>query len=146
MQRFSRKRRRGFTLMEVLLVLVILVVLASMAAIQISSYQRRARIDAAKSQIGLLKTPLQSFEMDIGTYPTNSQGLEAIRTAPGDLPNPSKWTGPYLDRSVPLDPWDRPYQYAAPGSHNPDSYDVWSFGPDGQNGTEDDIGNWESRK
>jgi len=58
------------------------------------------------------------------------------------LPNPSKWDGPYLDRDVPKDPWGNPYQYGSPGPYNPDSFDVWSLGPDGVNGTQDDIGNW----
>ena len=56
--------------------------------------------------------------------------------------NPSKWEGPYLDSDLPLDPWDNPYQYVSPGIHNPDGFDIWSYGPDGINGTEDDIGNW----
>ena len=137
-----RSRRRGFTLIEVMLVLAILVVMAGMAVMAYGPMQRRANIRAAKTQIGLLKTPLQSFDMAIGSYPTTSQGLESLRTVPGDLANPAKWDGPYIESSVPLDPWDNPYQYACPGTYNPDSYDLWSFGPDGVNGTEDDIGNW----
>jgi general secretion pathway protein G len=132
----------GFTLIEVLLVMAILVVLASFAAVNIISARRTAKIDAAKSQVGMFKTPLQMYELAIGAYPTTTQGLEALRTAPGDLPNPSKWYGPYLESAVPMDPWDNPYQYVSPGSHNTDGYDVWSFGPDGVDGTEDDIGNW----
>jgi general secretion pathway protein G len=129
--------------MEVLLVLVILVILASLAAVSYDSVRRSANIGAAKSQIGLLKTPLQLYQMDIGNLPTTAQGLDALRTMPADLPNPSKWSGPYLDKPLPPDPWGHPYQYQCPGAHNQDGYDVWSFGPDGQNGTEDDIGNWE---
>jgi general secretion pathway protein G len=136
------RRRGGFTLIEVLLVLVILVVLASLAVVAYGPIQRRANVNAAKSQIGLFKTPLQMYQMTVGGYPTTTQGLEALRTAPGDLPNPAKWDGPYLDSPVPSDPWDKPYQYVSPGTHNPDGYDVWSFGPDGVNGTEDDVGNW----
>jgi len=141
MQRGSR-RRRGFTLMEVLLVLVILVVLASLAVMAYGPVQRRANIDAAKSQIGLFKTPLDMYQMAIGSYPNSADGLEALRSPPVDLPNPMKWDGPYLNAPVPLDPWGNMYQYAFPGTYNPDSYDVWSMGPDCVNGTEDDIGNW----
>ena len=138
----SRRREGGFTLIEVLLVLVILVVLASLAVVAYGPMQRRANINAAKSNIGLLKTPLQMYQVSIGSYPTTAQGLEALRVAPADLLNPSKWEGPYLESDVALDPWDNPYQYVSPGIHNPDSFDLWSFGPDGVNGTDDDIGNW----
>jgi general secretion pathway protein G len=144
MKRFSRKRRGGFTLIEVLLVLVILVVLASLAMVAYGPIERKMKVDAAKGQIGLFKTPLQMYQLSIGAYPATAQGLDALRTAPGDLPNPAKWDGPYLDSPVPLDSWEQPYQYVSPGTRNPDGYDVWSSGPDGQSGTEDDIGNWTS--
>ena len=65
-----------------------------------------------------------------------------VETAPGDLTNASKWQGPYLDKESPLDPWDNPYQYSYPGTRNQDRFDIWSFGPDGADGTADDIGNW----
>ena len=81
------------------------------------------------------------FELDCGSFPSGAQGLDALRMPPPDVP-PGKWNGPYLDSAVPLDPWGSPYQYMFPGSRNPDSYDLWSCGPDGMNGTEDDIGNW----
>lgn len=138
----DRRRKGGFTLIEVLLVLVILVVLASLAVVAYGPIQRRAKVDQAKSQIGLFKTPLQTYQMTIGHFPTSAQGLSALRVPPADLPNPAKWDGPYLESDVPPDPWDNPYQYVSPGIHNPDGFDVWSFGPDGMNGTEDDIGNW----
>jgi general secretion pathway protein G len=144
----QNRRRRGFTLMEVLLVLVILAILGSLAALSYEAISRRANKKAAESQIGLFKTPLQMYQMAIGTFPTTTQGLDALRNAPGDLANQTKWDGPYLDAPVPPDPWNNPYQYVSPGSHNPDGYDVWSYGPDGVNGTDDDIGNWgqESRR
>lgn len=141
---FRNRRRRGFTLMEVLLVLVILAVLASLAKLSYDGIRRTANIKAVQSQIGLFKTPLQMYQMAVGEFPTTTQGLDALRSAPGDLPNPAKWDGPYLDASIPLDSWDKRYEYISPGTRNPDGYDVWSFGPDGVNGTEDDIGNWSS--
>jgi general secretion pathway protein G len=134
-------RRRGFTLIEVLLVLVILVVMGSMAVLAYGPIQRRANINAARTQIGLFKTPLQTYQLNVGSLPTTAQGLDALRRPPADLPNPAKWDAT-LDSEVPLDPWGSPYHYACPGPHNPDSYDVWSSGPDGIDGTADDIGNW----
>jgi len=141
--RAARRRQDGFTLMEVMLVLLIMAILASSAGLAYQKIHRRANINAAATQVGALKTPLQAYQLSIGNFPTTAQGLQALRTPPSDLPNPAKWDGPYLDGDVPLDPWDNPYQYMCPGVHNPDGFDVWSLGPDGINGTQDDIGNWK---
>jgi len=92
----------------------------------------------AKAQITLLKTALDLYQSDFGTYPTSEQGLQALRTRPFDLPDPSKWAGPYLEKEVPLDPWGKPYHYRSPGIHNRESFDLWSVGPDGK-----EIGNWK---
>jgi general secretion pathway protein G len=139
----NRRSQRGFTLIEVLLVLVILVVLASFAVVQFRGIQQRAKLDTAKAQVGLCETAMDMYQLSIGNYPNQAQGLAALRACPQDLPDRSKWDGPYLKRDLPLDPWGNPYQYANPGAHNgPDGYDVWSLGPDGSPGTPDDIGNW----
>lgn len=130
-------RRGGFTLIEVLLVLVILVVLTSFAAVQFTGQQKRAKINEAKTQIGLCESAIQNFQLSTGNYPTTAQGLSALRQAPADLADTTKWDGPYLTKDVPLDPWGQTYQYACPGSHNIDSFDIWTIGPDGQ-----EIGNW----
>jgi general secretion pathway protein G len=106
------------------------------------THGRSSRNKAAKSQIDLFNAPIQMYQLAIGSYPNTAQGIEALRMAPSDLPNPAKWDGPYLDKPIPLDPWSNPFQYLSPGKHNPKSYDIWSYGPDGVNGTQDDIGNW----
>lgn len=138
-----RPRRAAFTLIEVLLVLVILVILGSLVGIQIRGAQKKALVNAAKSQVQAFDTPLQSYLLDMGQFPSTASGLEGLRSAPGEAQGQgSKWDGPYLDKGVPQDPWGRAYQYASPGRHNTDAYDVWSVGPDGADGTDDDIGNW----
>ncbi len=101
-----------------------------------------AEIQAASARLGLFKTPLSMYNLDLGSYPTTKQGLLALHNIPVDLRNPEKWNGPYLDEDVPLDSWNHPYKYTSPGKHNPD-YDLWSLGPDGIDGTDDDIVNWE---
>ena len=96
MRRHHRRvaRRQAFTLMEVLLVLVILVVLGSIVVMNFGNVQTGANINAAKSQISTLKTPLGVYRMDINQYPSTSQGLGALRQRPGDLANANKWKGP----------------------------------------------------
>ncbi len=75
------------------------------------------------------------FQLNVQSYPSSAQGLEALVQPSGDIPG---WSGPYLDKNVPVDPWRNPYQYEL---QNPDTYRVWSFGPDGVDGSEDDISN-----
>jgi len=139
-------RRRGLTLIEVMLVLAILVIIASLAVVAFGPMRRSAYMKAAEAQVKAFKTPLQMYCQDIGDYPTTAQGLQALRTMPSDLPSPRKWVGPYLDSEVPLDPWDNSYRYEYPGKNQLDFPDIWSFGHDRKDGTEDDIGNWMTIK
>lgn len=136
------RRRRGFTLIEVLLVLTILVIIASLAVVAYGPLQRSAYMKAAETQIKAFKTPLQAYRIEIGDFPSTAQGLEALRAPPSNLASPTKWNGPYLDSEVPLDPWGNPYRYEYPGKYQTDWPDVWSYGPDGVDSTDDDIGNW----
>lgn len=142
MTRHSRRcrRRGGLTLIEVLLVLVILVIIGSLAVTAYGPIQRKAYVNAARTQINAFKTPLQAYRMDIGDFPATGQGLEALRSMPADV-DEMRWRGPYLDSTVPLDPWGQPYQYEYPGRYQPDQPDIWSLGPDGIE-SEDDVGNW----
>ena len=139
-----RRRCGGFTLIEVMLVLMILVIIASMAVVAIRPMRKKARIQAARTQIKVFETPLEAYEMDLNEFPSTNQGLEALLSPPSDLPNQDKWFGPYLKgNTVPLDPWGQPYQYEYPGKQNQqDVPDIWSFGPDKRDGTDDDVGNW----
>ena len=140
---FRRRRRRGgLTLVEVMLVLVILMIIASLAVTAYGPIQRKAYINATKTQVKAFKTPLEAYRLDLGDFPATAQGLEALREVPSGLRDQSKWSGPYLDSVVPLDPWGNPYQYECPGKYDENQPDIWSFGPDGIDNTDDDIGNW----
>jgi general secretion pathway protein G len=130
------RRRGGFTLIEVLLVLAILVIIASLAVMAYGPARKKAKKDAALSQIGLLNSAIELYNQCLDQYPTK---LEDLRVCPTDLPDPSKWEGPYLGKDVPKDPWGYDYQYVVGGPRNPTSYDLWSLGPDGVNNTDDDI-------
>ena len=132
--------RSAFTLIEVLLVLIILVILGSLAVNLFLGTQDRANIDAAKAQVGLLSVPINLYRLHMNKYP---QQLEDLWEEPSDTALVDKWGGPYVEQLKP-DPWGNPYQYTAEGQNNSNKFDFWSSGPDGQSGTDDDIGNWES--
>ncbi|MCM8757300.1 MAG: type II secretion system major pseudopilin GspG [Candidatus Omnitrophica bacterium] len=135
-------RKAGFTLVELLLVLVILATLAAIVVPKFTRRSEQARITAARTDIANLEVALDTFEIDVGRFPTTEEGLQALVEAPADTPN---WKGPYIKRGVPKDPWGNPYQYKCPGDHNPNGYDLFSFGPDGREGGNDDIDNWSAQ-
>lgn len=136
----KRRQRAGFTLIEVLLVLIILVILGSLAVNVFTGTQDRANINAAKAQVGLLSDPINRYRLDMNRYPSS---LEELWETPSDAALAEKWSGPYVEQLKP-DPWGNPYQYTSQGKRNPNKFDFWSNGPDGQSGTDDDIGNWEA--
>jgi len=139
--RKARDSRKAFTILEVLVVLFILgmlltVVMRNFDKIIGQSSESVANIFVNES----IKTPLVTYRLHMGSYPTTEQGLKALITAPSS--GADRWKGPYLEGGkIPEDPWGRPYQYRYPGKKNPESYDVFSFGPDGVE-SDDDIGNW----
>jgi len=131
------RRRRGFTLMEVLLVLAILVILGSLVTVSFVRMQQNAYINAAKSQVEMLGGAVDMYMLAIGSPPEQQAGLDALLNPPGELKNPEKWQGPYLDhQQLPMDPWNNPYQYEL---LPPDKYRIFSWGPDRAPGTNDDI-------
>lgn len=138
---FRWRRQRAFTLIELLLVLVILAVLAAIVVPKFTKRSEQARITAARTDIANLEVSLDAFEIDSGRYPTNEEGIRALVEQPADI---KEWHGPYIKRGVPNDPWGNPYVYRCPGQHNTSGYDLYSFGPDGQEGR-DDIDNWSQR-
>jgi len=120
------KSNKGFTLIELLVVMVIIGLLAALVGPRFIRQEEKAKVKAAKAQIELLSTSLDTFRLDVGRYPTTQEGLEALRTQPGGL---ERWDGPYLKKDVPLDPWGKPYIYKSPGDHGP--FDILSYGADG---------------
>ncbi|MBL9136287.1 MAG: type II secretion system major pseudopilin GspG [Verrucomicrobiales bacterium] len=131
----------GFTLIELLLVLAILGILAAIVVPKFSGRTEQARVTAAQSQIATFGTALDAYEVDMGSYPLGKDGLQALVQEPRDSKN---WKGPYLKGEIPVDPWNQPYLYECPGRRNNKSYDLSSIGPDGRDGTDDDIANWQT--
>jgi general secretion pathway protein G len=142
-KQYRTSTRQAFTLIELLLVLVILGILAAIVVPKFSGRTEQARQAAAQSQIATLSTALDSFEVDNGYYPKGKNGLADLTQAPRDSQN---WRGPYMKTDVPADPWGHPYVYECPGKRNPSSYDLYSIGPDGRAGTDDDVTNWQNKK
>lgn len=133
-----RRRRHGFTLIEVLLVLAILVILGSLVGVSIITAQSSANRRAARTQINLLNEAITWYQTDVGQLPPD---LNALLYPPSNLASPMKWQGPYLEKqSIPLDPWGNQYEYQpTTDEFNRQMAVISSYGPDMQKGTEDDI-------
>jgi len=134
-------KRQGFTLIELLIVMIIISLLAALVGPKFFGQEKKAKQRAAKGQIALFETALDTYRLDVGKYPTTELGLEAMRVKPDGL---EKWDGPYLAKDVPLDPWGNAYEYVSPGEHG--DLDIISFGADGNPGGEGydlDIVSWK---
>jgi general secretion pathway protein G len=136
-------RRAGFTLIEILVVIVVIAILAALVAPNVFRHVDAAKETAARAQMEMLGAALDTYRLDNGAYPATRDGLDALGRAPAGAPN---WRGPYLRKAVPLDPWGRPYVYAAPGQVNPSGYDLSTYGRDGRpggTGEDADLNAWE---
>jgi len=128
--------RRGFTLIEILVVIAVISLLAALVAPNVFQHVGTAKDAAARSQIEMLGAALDSYRLDNGRYPTTDQGLEALWEEPTLEPRPTNWRGPYLRKAVPSDPWNNRYVYLSPGDLHPNGYDLVSLGADGVVGGE----------
>jgi len=131
---------RGFTLLELLVVMVIIGLLAGFVAPRYFAQVGKSQVKAARAQIHSLEQALDQFRLDVGRYPSTEEGLAALNAAPASVDG---WSGPYLKKDVPADPWGRPYVYQQPGSNA--EVDLMSMGRDGRpggTGEDADIVNW----
>ncbi|MHC4616715.1 MAG: type II secretion system major pseudopilin GspG [Planctomycetota bacterium] len=134
--RRDKTKDRGFTIVELLVVILIISMLAAFVAPRMFSGLGKAKRDIAKAKMANIEGALLKFYTDCERYPDQSEGLEVLVVAPADVED--KWNGPYLKQSELLDPWKNPYLYVEEGEINPGSFDLISYGADGQEGGEGD--------
>jgi general secretion pathway protein G len=137
----GRERQAGFTLIEIMVVMVIIGLLMALVGPNLIGRSEKAKSQAAAMQIERLGTVLDTFRLDVGRYPTTQEGLQVLVQRPMGV---DRWDGPYMNKGVPKDPWDRPYIYRSPGEAGR-PYDLYSLGADGAPGGTDnnrDITSW----
>ncbi len=141
--RQRRTRRSGFTLLEIMLVVMIIALLGGAAIYYMGGNVNVAQDTRVRTDLQAVSTQLKLYQATNGFLPTTEQGLAALISPPTTEPKPKQWR--QFFEKMPQDPWGNDYRYQAPGKHNPHSFDVYSAGPDRQDGTADDVGNWEAK-
>jgi len=139
-----QQRQQGFTLIEIMVVVVILGILAALVVPQVMSRPDQAKVTVAQGDIKAIAAALDMYRLDNHVYPSTQQGLEALVKKPSGMPAAKNWNKDGYLKRLPVDPWDNPYQYLAPGSQGP--FDLYSLGADGKEGGSEnaaDIGNWD---
>ena len=142
----QRRRRAGFTLVELMVVIVIIGLLATVVAINVLPAQGKAMVGKARADISTLEQAIETYRLDNLTFPDNAQGLQALVAAPQGLSQPERYREGGYVRRLPKDPWGQDYQYRRPSMHG-GQFDVFSWGADGKEGGEGedaDLGNWQS--
>jgi general secretion pathway protein G len=139
-----RHLRKGFTLLEILIAVAIVGMLVGLAVTNTDKILGQSQEGVAKLFVNeSLKTSLVRYRIDMGDYPSSDEGIKSLIVAPEGKAD--RWRGPYMEAKGgrnPVDPWNEEYQYRYPGTHNTESYDLFSKGRDKQPDNTDDIGNW----
>jgi len=139
--RLNARDNRGFSLIEIMIVMVIIGLLASLVGPKLFGQLGKAKQKTAKAQIEMLMAALDAYRLDVGNYPAQQEGLEALAKNPGT----AEWSGPYIAKGqLPTDPWNHPYVYQNPGQHG--EVDIHTLGADnkpGGTGEDADVNSWE---
>lgn len=146
-RRTYTRAEAGFTLIELMVVIVIIGLLSTFVVLNVLPSQDRAMVEKARADVALLEQAVEMYRLDNLSYPNIEQGLDALVTPPGDLPEPQRYRKDGYVRRLPTDPWGSPYQYVYPGEHG--AFDLYSLGANRRLGGDDldaDIGNWETTR
>jgi len=138
-----RHGEAGFSLVELMVVVFIMGLLATLIIINVAPVGEQSRVTKVQSDISAFENALEQYSLDMLGYPSPDIGLGALRTAPSGVDATRYRPGGYIKR-LRDDPWGNAYEYTMPGQRSGTRYDVFSRGPDGEAGTEDDIGNWDN--
>ena len=131
-----KKKEMGFSLIELLIVMVIMGLLAALVGPRMFGKVGKSKQNAARAQMALFETALDTYRLDVGKYPSTEQGLKALRTKPG---GEEKWDGPYLPKSVPKDPWGHPYVYRRTDNGEVEMISLGANSTEGGDGEDKDI-------
>jgi general secretion pathway protein G len=140
------RKRRGFTLIEIMVVVIVLAILAAVIIPNFASKPEEARVSKAKGDISTLETLLEQFRLNLGRYPAEEEGLAVLRVPPQSS-DADRWKGPYATKDIPKDPWGHDYHYYSPCPNGIDGYGIESFGRDNQPGGQEfdaDIQSWST--
>lgn len=143
--RSKTRRRRGFTLLELIVVIAIIATLASVVAPAMLGNVGDARQAAARAQLDIFTLALDAYRLDVGEYPSTEEGLAMLRTPPSDTWRAARWRGPYLRHDVPLDPWNRAWIYRRPNTQDRPDFELYSLGRNDEIGGERedaDVTSW----
>jgi general secretion pathway protein G len=143
--KLSKSNKKGFTLIELMVVITILALLGGIVAPQVIGRLRQAKPKKAGIDIKAIELGLDMYTADNGQYPTTEQGLQALITKPTTPPEPLNWNGPYVKPTDFKDPWGTVYVYTAPSTHEGYEFDLYTLGSDNQEGGTGeaaDITNW----
>jgi len=139
LKKLSKSNKRGFTLIELMVVIAILALLGGVVAPRVMNQLRQAKPKKAKLDIEQIGLALDMYAAENGEYPTTEQALQALISSPTSPPEPLNWNGPYVKPTNFLDPWNNEYVYESPSNHEGYDYDLYSYGSDGQEGGTDDA-------
>lgn len=128
---------KGFTLLEIVIVLGIIAVILGGSIAVVGKLGDGAKLQRVTSDFNTISSAISTYKLNAGTVPSTSQGLQALITKPASTPVPKRWT--QLATEIPVDPWQQPYRYRNPGKKDSTTFEIYSVGPDGQEGTEDDL-------
>ena len=136
MMKKRKNREMGFSLIELLIVMVIMGLLAALVGPRMFGKVGTSKQNAARAQMSLFETALDTYRLDVGKYPTSDQGLQALRTKPSGV---EKWDGPYLPKAVPKDPWGNPFVYRLTDKGEVEMISLGANGTEGGEGEDKDI-------